>query len=441
MKKRLVALATVIVTALIGATPSAAADDYYPPLEYRAHSQSVGWGAWVPEGAQAGTIGKRMEAFSFNYGLDIEARAHVQGLGWREWMGPGSVIGTTGQSLRLEAFQMVSYDPRWQVQYRAYVEGKGWQGWKRNSATAGTTGQGLAIQAIKIRIYDTQTGAKFAVTADNGLDSNAQAVFDGIEAGSADFGFVLGDLAYEPDAEQAYCDMVNSRTSIPIALLGGNHEDDPTHDGYLRNYLACMPDPLGVTGTYGKDYYVDRDAARFIMISPTLLFDGVQKDYLSGSVEREWLKAAVREAQAAGKWVVVGMHKPCLTLGSHGCEPGPNVTDLLMGLKVDLVVEGHDHNYIRSNQLSGTVAAPSVVDNDSDFAQGAGTVFAIVGNGGHNPRTVAPLTSLWAKASGTNSPGGITFGFGRVTADEHLLEFSLKRTGGGSLTDTFTISR
>ncbi len=135
------------------------------------------------------------------------------------------------------------------------------------------------------------------------------------------------------------------------------------------------------------------------------------------------------------------MHKPCLTLGAHGCASSPDLTDALIQEKVDLVLSGHDHNYIRSHQLRGTVAAPRVVDRDRSLAAGAGTVFAIVGNGGHDPRTVRARTTIWAAASGTNSPGGLTIGFAQVTATSTSLSYRLVRTSGGTLSDTFTITR
>ena len=64
--------------------------------------------------------------------------------------------------------------------------------------------------------------------------------------------------------------------------------------------------------------------------------------------------------------------------------------------------------------LSGTVAAPRVVDGDATMTRGPGTVFALVGNGGYAPRTITPKTALYAATSGTNTAGGITFGFAKV---------------------------
>ena len=167
------------------------------------------------------------------------------------------------------------------------------------------------------------------------------------------------------------------------------------------------------------------------------------RTYARGTVEREELKDWIDAAKASGKWVVVSMHMPCLTVGAHGCASDSTITDMLIGKAVDLVVSGHDHNYSRSHQLTGTAAAPVVVDRDGAFVAGAGSVFATVGAGGHNARTVAsPLPAWAATASGTNSPGGIAFGHLEITATATLLTARyVADAGTRSYADTFVVTR
>lgn len=88
------------------------------------------------------------------------------------------------------------------------------------------------------------------------------------------------------------------------------------------------------------------------------------RTYARGTPEREQLKDWVDEAKSAGRWVIVSMHMPCLTVKAHGCASDPTITDMLIGKAVDLILSGHDHNYSRSHQLTGTAAAPVVVDRD-----------------------------------------------------------------------------
>lgn len=442
-----IALATALalVGALVTATSSTATLE--ERVAYQAYVQSAGWQPTVTSGATAGTTGRalHLEAFRLTSPA-LTYRAYVQGTGWQPWVSTGAVAGAPGQGLRVEALAInAPPDAPYRVEYRSHVGKIGWQPWVQDGRTTGRPGGGLDIQAMQVRLVEKSPPATdpvtFAATADNGLDANARAVFAGIGRSPAQATFVLGDLAYEPGKEAAYCGMVTDRVGPPVELVVGNHEDDLTRDGLLRNYVRCLPDRLAVSGTYAKDYVVDRGAVRFIMIAPGIRIDGARRTYADGTASQAWLRAKIRVGHAAGRWVVVGMHMPCLTLGAHGCASSPDLTDALIEEKVDLSLAGHDHNYIRSHQLRGTVAAPRVVDRDSSFAAGAGTVFAIVGNGGHNPRTVRARTSIWAAASGTNSPGGLTFGFAQVTATSTSLSYRLVRTSGGTLSDSFTITR
>jgi hypothetical protein len=447
--RRAVGATLALVVALVGAvlTSAPSTATLAQRAGYTASVQSSGWQATVYDGATAGTTGKglRLEAFRLTTPA-LTYRAWVQGVGWQPWVSTGAVAGLPGAGRRIEAFAVLApADAPYRVEYRAHVTTLGWLPWFHDGRTTGTPGSGLRVDAMQVRLVEkgppVSDPVTFAATADNGLDANARAVFAGIGRSGAQATFVLGDLAYGPGEEATYCRMVTDRVGPPVELLVGNHEEDVTRDGYLSRYVRCLPDRLAVSGTYAKNYVVDRGAVRFIMIAPGILTDGSRRTYADGTASQAWLRDRIRAGHAAGRWVVVGMHMPCLTLGRHGCSTSPDLTDALIEEKVDLSLAGHDHNYIRSNQLSGTVAAPRVVDKDNAFAAGAGTVFAVIGNGGHEPRTVGARTSLWAAASGTNSPGGLTFGFARVSATSTTLSFRLVRTSGGTLSDAFTITR
>src|SRR6478609_148433 len=449
MSRRAVGIALAVVLALFGTLviPTSSHATLVERVDYQAYVQSVGWQPSVTSGATAGTTGRalHLEAFRIR-GPFLIYRAYEQGTGWQRWVTTRSAAGEQGRGLRVEALAIKApADAPYRVEYRSHLGTLGWQPWAHDGGTSGKPGGGLDVQAIQVRLIEKNPPATdpvtFAATADNGLDANAQTVFAGIGRSPAQATFVLGDLAYEAAKEATYCRMVTDRVGTPVELVVGNHEGDLVGQGSLSTYARCLPDRLAVTGSYAKDYVVDRGAVRFIMIAPNILIDGVRRTYADGTASQAWLRSRIRAGHAAGRWVVVGMHEGCLTLGAHGCASSPDLTDALIEEKVDLSLAGHDHNYIRSHQLSGTVAAPRVVDRDDTFVAGAGTVFAIVGNGGHAPRTVGTRTSIWAAASGTNSPGGITFGFAQVTATSTSLSYRLVRTSGGTLSDSFTITR
>ena len=469
MRRILLAAATALTLPLALATSAPAADA--PPLTYSAHVAGIGWQRDVTSPATAGTTGqaRAMEALRISGGTltsSIDYRAHVAGIGWLGWVGPAYTAGTTGQARQLEAVQVrltgqaaTEYD----VACRAHVANIGWLPWVTNGATCGTTGQARRMEAVQLRLIakaapspsvspsvtpsPTATApaapVRIAVTADTGMDTPTWAVMDAVGRSDARWVAILGDLAYRPAMESQYCDYVKARIGQPVALVPGNHEAQDG-DGAFSRYAACLPDRVGVTGSYATgQWYLDDGPLRWISISPGITLPTGTRTYARGTPERDWLKDRIDEAKNAGRWVVVGMHMPCLTVGAHGCSSDPTITDMLLGKSVDLILSGHDHNYSRSHQISGTAAAPVVVDRDGTFAAGAGSVLVTVGAGGHNARTVAsPLPAWAATASGTNSPGGIAFGHLEITATPTALTARyVADAGNTAYSDSFVVAR
>lgn len=452
--KRLI-LAAVAAVALV-APASAVAVESTPMVVYSAHVQSIGWTADAEDGETAGSTGSglRVEALKLAHsGGDyrmLSWRGHVQSIGWQAWRDTPSTIGTTGQALRLEAFEIKLKDPaaanEWKIEYRAHVQSIGWQGWVSDGDTAGTVGLAKRIEAVQIRMVPRVASTELAFTADTGLETTGKAVLAKIGSRAPDVTNIVGDLAYQPGAVATFCDQVNTRIATDVQIIAGNHEEDGSEDGEIGEYAACLPDDVGVTGTYAFENYYDQAGVRVVSISPDIPVDGVLHTFASGTPEREWLKATVRDAKAAGLWTVVAMHHPCFSIGLHGCaDTTAEVSNLAIGLGVDLVVTGHDHNYSRTHQIRGTKAAPVLIDSDNDYIAQTestkGSVFAVVGNGGHNPRSIGTKPSYYAYANGTNSPEGFGYGYVEVNATPTQLSYRHISASGATIVDAFTINR
>src|SRR6266516_151762 len=202
----------------------------------------------------------------------------------------------------------------------------------------------------------------FTAGGDIGGNSNSTTSLDLIAQSGSQFDLALGDLSYsERTPESAWCSYVQSHvgSSFPFELLSGNHDDGgDINNGLIDNFTQCLPDRLGAVGTYGKEYYFDYRAsspiARFLMISPGLNFtDGGPYDYIAGTTRYNWVANTIDSARAAGiKWIIVGMHKVCISMGEMACEIGNDLYNLLVSKKVDLILQGHDHDYQRSKQLA-----------------------------------------------------------------------------------------
>ncbi len=277
---------------------------------------------------------------------------------------------------------------------------------------------------------------------------------------SPEFTLALGDLSYNgPVGEQEWCDFVTSRmgSDFPFHLIAGNHESDGS-DGNIDDFSACLPIRLpGIVGTYGREWYVDVPAgdpiARFVMISPDLVFPESDEpwDYSPGSDHYAWTELAIDGARDSGTpWVIVGNHKPCLSIGEYGCSAGRGLTNLLISKKVDLVLNGHEHLYQRTYQLGHgdgcakivphTVDEECIADTDSSLTQGAGTVFATIGTGGIGLRdadTNDPEAVCFAAHSASNADP--THGLLEVSVTERLISAEFVPAAGGDVDDSFTI--
>jgi hypothetical protein len=301
---------------------------------------------------------------------------------------------------------------------------------------------------------------RFSAAGDFSASSQAQAVFGAIGALDNDLHLALGDLSYGVTGqEQAWCDLVTAGVGAgyPFELLAGNHESNGVN-GHINDFSACLPNQLpGVVGTYGRQYYVDvpKEAplARFVMISPGIPFPDSTWSYNVGTPRYNWTAAAIDGARAANiPWVVVGMHKPCISVGQYTCDPGADIQNLLVSKRVDLVLTGHEHLYQRSKQLAhgpgcaaltpGTYNAACVEDADSNLVKDAGTVMATIGTGGVALRDVFPTDSempYFAATSGLNQ--NPTFGVLDFELTPDVLTASFERAAGGTFGDSFTITR
>jgi len=305
----------------------------------------------------------------------------------------------------------------------------------------------------------TEPRVRFTAAGDFGSTEETDAVLNMIKSLHSDVTLALGDLSYgRPGAEKQWCTYVTQRLGedYPFELLAGNHESDG-RNGNIDAFSSCLPNKLPeLVGSYGTQYYVDVPAEdpliRFVMISPGLNFPDGEWDYRKGSSRYEWTARAIDTAREKSiPWVVVGMHKPCLSVGRYGCESGSDLLDLLVSKRVDLILGGHDHSYQRSKQLAlgsackaiatGSFDQDCVADDDSSLVRGAGSVSVVAATGGRHQYQVSGSDSeagyFTNFAGGNDNP---TYGALDVTVTKSALRASFVRAAGGTHTDAFSIS-
>jgi len=304
----------------------------------------------------------------------------------------------------------------------------------------------------------------FAAAGDHGANSTTDLGLEALNRSAAEFYLALGDFSYgQTESEEAWCDYIKEGLSakgagFPFELVAGNHEQDGSPEGRLTAFTECLPDRLGSTlgpgSVYGAEYtftYPTRaPLAKFIMISPELTLDSDRYSYEPGSPHRRWLVRQINRARDAGiRWVIVAAHHPCLNTGiRHGCDSGPEILNLLLKKRVDLVLTGHNHLYQRTKQLRRNRSdcrrvlpdaydADCVVDAGSDgsYTKGRGTVLLTAGSFGRlepSEDTEDAESGYFVKSSAT------TTGFAEFTVTRRSITGQFVRTGG-TLDDTFEI--
>ncbi len=344
----------------------------------------------------------------------------------------------------------------------------------------------------------TPVSFTFGGGGDFGRSSNATGVLRAVGAGGLAFFTSVGDLSYADNSvypESQWCQYVKDNLNagagkpvgdlygetFPFQIVSGNHEAGfrLTEGGLIDNYLTptCLPNGLdavpsphlgtnpSASGNFGKEYYFDHPTAaplaRFLMLSPRQNFlHGGLYDYSTGSPRLQWVSDRIDEARAAGiRWIVVGMHHNYITAGTKNDEVGSALMNLLISKKVDLILQGHDHTYQRSKQLSHSAACPSLTGSsttaanfacvtddggDGHYPKDGGTVILIQGMGGvgqYATSTTDPQAPYFAKLMGntTGTTGEVTFGYNRFTVSPTEMSSEFVRGAGGVFTDRFRI--
>jgi hypothetical protein len=177
-----------------------------------------------------------------------------------------------------------------------------------------------------------------------------------------------GDLTENPEDEQAWAYFFKSAanwiTAVPLMPVTGNHDEvDKEAWAFVSHFN--VPNNGAKKTIEGTTYSYDYGAAHFIMLNTE---SGIAS-------QTEWLERDL--AQTDKPWIIVSMHR-----GAYGGSMYTKVdewVELFDKYEVDLVLQGHNHEYSRSYPLrSGELAG----DGDSPVRDREGTVYVVTNASG-----------------------------------------------------------
>ena len=209
-----------------------------------------------------------------------------------------------------------------------------------------------------------------------------------------------------------------------------------------------LTEPL--SGRYGREWFFDYPGgaplARLILTGCGTSFKIDNESTWActpGDAHYKFVADAIDGARGAAiPWVIVAVHKNCITAGSKACDIGGDFQNLLLQKKVDLILQAHDHLYERSKQLTcatkNSYNSSCVADNGTDgrYMQGNGSVLVIQGTGGHSADSFAKSDSeagYFVKGFGTS------YGFVNYTVSRTAISVNFVRSSGGHDNDSFVI--
>jgi hypothetical protein len=232
----------------------------------------------------------------------------------------------------------------------------------------------------------------FGAAGDWGCNSNTGKTTSTLKDKNPDRVFGLGDYSYltKDDASnpaQCWLDRISSIKSITRPATG-NHEDDDD-EGY-SNYQSAFG--------FSKPYFAFTFNGGTTVQTRVIVMDSDRNSYSVGSSQYNFVLSELKKT--GYKWKIVYIHKEMYT-SPNTCSASDcsNSNSGIRNLRsiyhplfdqygVDLVLNGHLHNYQRTFPIkydSGSPDSPTITSTSSStYSDPSGAIFVTVGTGGVN---------------------------------------------------------
>lgn len=260
---------------------------------------------------------------------------------------------------------------------------------------------------------------RFTAWGDSGTGNASQAdVAAELEAvhPQPEFAIGLGDLVYpngqpenyDPRFFDPYEELLRN---TPIWATIGNHDVEtqagaPYFDAfYLPTDTGAEANPSGTESYYSFDYGM----AHFVCV------DSQVSDNSVGGTMYRWVEDDLDDALARGKrWLVVFMHHPPYTKGTHNSDTEGSLINLRQNLVplfeskgVDMVLSGHSHVYERSFLAKDDAVLQADPSEYTKIGSPDGTIYMVSGCGGQSGS--GPLNHPLMATSIGNTAGANVF--------------------------------
>jgi hypothetical protein len=273
----------------------------------------------------------------------------------------------------------------------------------------------------------------FDGVGDWGCNSNTKNTVTNIQGKKPERVLALGDYSYTSTAT-CWLNTINPIKSITRINIG-NHENDANEGN--SQYMNAF----GLS----KQYY------SFDYVNTHVLTVASELSFSKGSAQYTFVENDLKTAAANPniKWIIVNYHRVMYTspntCSASTCEGSSSLRDVYHPLfdkyRVDLVLQGHIHNYQRTFPLKYDTVSPSsptrTSTSTSSYTDPEGQIFVTVGTGGINFHGLSGKSYFVVKQQDQK------FGILDILManDGTKLTGKYYRNGESTPYDTFTISK
>ncbi|CAG9328406.1 unnamed protein product [Blepharisma stoltei] len=238
----------------------------------------------------------------------------------------------------------------------------------------------------------------------------------------------MGDIAYDLDTDNGkigddYLNMVEPIVaSFPYMVEPGNHESFNNYSHYKSRFN--MPHNGDNQGT-GYFYSLNLGPVHFVLINSNSYFHSSYQT--EAEVQTQWLSndlALANQNREIRPWIVVLMHHPLYCsqqlndssiMDNCANQPAvirPILEDIFYNNSVDLVLQGHVHNYERDAAIYKNLTVNSEFDSQNMHVNANAPIYIESGGAGNYEKNnpVSNTPAPYARYLSSD------YGYGRLTA-------------------------
>ncbi|HEX9318856.1 MAG TPA: metallophosphoesterase [Nitrososphaeraceae archaeon] len=223
----------------------------------------------------------------------------------------------------------------------------------------------------------------FAVTGDFGCGDEAKKTVSNIKSKNPELVILTGDLSYQKNATCWFNTVAPLEVNNKLKIAFGEHDIDSNltkYNDYMKHFNLSKP-------YYSFDY----QNVHFLVMATA---KNEVVPYLNGSDQYKFVKSDLKKAHRDTEidWIIVDTFRPLYS--SNTTHPGlDKLQDIYHPLfekyGVDIVLQGHNHNYQRTYPLSYNQSmpfSPIVTDRHTrDYDNNPkGQIFFTVGTAGED---------------------------------------------------------